>query len=142
MVQGVVVQIAIEAFPANGPGPDRKTDIDRGIRPLLVLHLGLRQRGLGAGAPKDRLPALKNQVLFHYFGEYAKDDGFIGGIECQVRVFPIPEHSEPPKLAFLNIDVFACIRLGPFAYLQRRKALGFFDHLELDGQSMTIPTRE
>ena len=55
-------------------------------------------------------------------------------------MFPISEHAEPPKLTSLNIDVFAGVRLGSFAHLERRKSFGFFNDLELDRQSMTIPT--
>ncbi len=121
---------------------NRKLDIDRRICSVLVFDFGFCQRGLGAGAPKDRLFALINQDLFPLIPQRREERRPRRRVKRQVGMFPISEDAEPSKLTSLNIDVFAGISLGSLTHIERRKSFGFFNDFELDRQSMTIPTRD
>ncbi len=67
---------------------DRKLHVNRGVFAVLIFHFGFGQRGLRAGAPKDRLHAFVNEAFFDEDREGAENLRFVGGIERQIRDAP------------------------------------------------------
>ena len=129
------------ALPASVAGYDRKLHVDGRVFAVLIFDFGLRERGLRAGAPKDRLLRFVDQPFLDEDGERAQNLRFVCGIQRQIWMLPIAQDAEPFELLALDVDELAreCLRF--LAHFQRRKPARFLHHLVFDRQSVAIPAR-
>ena len=129
-------------FSSQFAADDRKLNVNGCVIALLVLHFGFGERGLRAGAPKDRLLRLINETFLNENGERAQNFRFVFRIHRQIGIFPIAKDAQPFELLALDIDEFPRERFRSFADFERRKAPGFLHHFVFDRQTMTVPARD
>ena len=109
-VHGVVVQMTSEAgAPPSAARPgegvtERELHVDRRRRLVLVLDLGLGERGLAVHAPVHRLEALVDEAAAHEAAELARDHRLVGGRQREVGLVPVAEDAQPPELLALDVD--------------------------------------
>ena len=125
----------------------RQLDVDARRAVVLVLDLGLGERGAVARAPHDRLLAAVEVTAARELRQRAGDRALVARIERQVRVLPVAEHAEPLELAALDVDVAQRELAAQPADLRRRHRAAPLDDLrialdrELDRQAVGIPAR-
>ena len=120
---------------------EREENIDRRGGFILVFDFGFGERRLSAGAPENGFLLAIDEAFFHEAGERADHAGLIGGIKCEVGVFPVTEDAETAELAALNIDEFAGVFLRAATHLGGGETCGGFDHPKFDREAVAIPTR-
>ena len=134
----------------RGPGgtADRETHPDRRRTMIVVLDLGLGERGLLDHRPQHRLRALVEPAIHQELADLAHDLR-LGGIgHRRIGVVPVADHAEPLEVALLHLDPMrgeiaafaaeavdrdAVFRLAPGAVL-------FLDE-PFDRQPVAIPAR-
>ncbi len=130
---------------------ERELHVDGRRALLLVLDLGLGQRRLAVHAPVHGLEALVDDAATDEAPELARDHRLVGGRHREVRVVPVTEHTQPPELLPLDVDVLAgeLSAAAPLldgvhglAHVDRRRVEAeLLVHLVLDGQAVAIPAR-
>jgi len=112
---------------------------------VLVLDLGLGERGLERDAPIDGLLAAVDQALLHKGGEGAQDVRLKPGILGAVARGPVGQHAEPLELRRLAPDPTLGKLVATRAQLSRAEQdfllLQLARHLLLDGQPVAVPAR-
>src|SRR5215467_9326318 len=129
----------------------RKLDPHRQRALVLVLHLGLRERGSAVHAPVDRLEVLVDEPASDEAPELARDHRLVRRIHRDVRIVPVAEHAQALELASLDVDeaVGVLATLAPLLDRIHRVAdvdagpvePELFVDLVLDRQSVTVPAR-
>ena len=127
---------------------------DRGILPILVLELGIRERGLVRDRPMHGLEIPEHEALIHEVGEDRQGGLFVLGIHGQVGVVVVGEREQPFHLLGLELlelrGVLRALPADSHAPLIGRQGRDLLDlatldepghHPVLDRQSVTIPTR-
>src|SRR5437660_864358 len=132
-------------------GRHRELDPDRRRPLVLVLDLGLRERGPTMHAPVDGLQALVDQTASDEAAELARDDRLVRGIHRDVRIVPVAEHAQTLELASLDVDEAERVFPTLAALLDRIHRVTHVDaglvetellvDLVLDRQSVTVPAR-
>ena len=127
-----------------GQGRDQvEGDVDRGGGVVLVLHLGLGQRGPVGGAPVDRLLPAEQEPALGGAREGADDLGLVPARHGEVRRLPAPEDAQPLERLPLLVDPLLRVLaaglddLGPIHVALLRPEL--LVDLELDGQAVAVP---
>ena len=82
----------------------REAHVHRRRALILVLDLGLGQRGLAVHAPVHGLEALVHEAAADQPPELAHDHGLVGGRHGHVRVVPVAEDAQPLELLALDVD--------------------------------------
>ena len=112
---------------------------------VLILDLSLGQRGFVHRAPQHGLLALVHAASFHEFAELTEDGRLIIVGHREIRMLPIPEHSQSLKLIALDLEEFVRIVSAEFPYFQFAERFlflaQFLQHLVLDGKAVAIPPR-
>ena len=96
---------------------------------------------MSAGAPKDWLFLAIDEAFFNKVGEGTNHPSLIRGIESEIRVLPIAQHTEAAKLTALDVDELAGVffrATADFGGLQTGRG---FHHAKLDRKTMAIPAR-
>ena len=112
---------------------------------VLVLDLGLGERGLERDAPIDGLLAAVDQALLHEGGEGAQNVRLEGRILRAIAGGPIGQHAEPLELRRLAPDPALGELVAPRAQFGGTEGNLFFLQLArdllLDGQPVAVPAR-
>ena len=125
---------------------DREGDPD-GVRALvLVLDLGLGERGLARDGPVHRLLGTIDEALLDEAGEAAEDLAFVGRIHRAVFRSPVGEDAEALELAALLLDVgggeFGAGLADAEGVERLLLGLEFLHHLVLDRETVAVPARD
>ena len=128
----------------SGRVDDRKTHIDGERLLVLVLDLGLCQRGAAVGTPVHRLGALADMAICGDAPQRADDVGLLGEIHRQVGIVPVTEHTQSLEVDTLPVDLLHRVVAARLAELRctdlvARLADLLLD-LQLDRQAMAVPT--
>ena len=123
---------------------ERETHVDLGADvALVVLDLGLGERGPAGDAPVDRLLGLVDEALLGEGGELADDRRLVGRGHRQVGVLPLPEDPEPLELRALDAHELLGVRSAGLTEGQRRHLALLRPevpvHLQLDRQAVAVP---
>ena len=142
---------ADRAGDLRGHRLDRELHVDRRRGLVLVLHLGLGERGLAVHAPVHRLEALVHEVAAHEPPELARDHRLVGGRHRPVGIAPVAEHAEAPELLALDVDELGRVLAAAAALLHgihglphvhaRLVEAELLVDLVLDRQPVAIPAR-
>ena len=73
---------------------------------VLIFNFRFSQRRLTVKAPINGLLAAIKASIAGKLAAFSSNDGFIFIVHGQVRMFPIPHHTQTPKLIALNINKF------------------------------------
>ena len=84
-------------------------DVDRRRGVVLVLDLGLGQRGAAVRAPVHRLLALVDEPLLDEAAQRAGDRRLVAVVHRQVRLVPVAEHAEPLEVDAHLVDEAGCV---------------------------------
>src|SRR2546425_6128191 len=132
-------------------GRHRELDPDRRRPLLLVLDLGLRERGPAIHAPVDGLQAFVDETASDETPELARDDRLIRRLHRDVGIVPVAEHAQALELATLDVDEAERVFPTLAALLDRIHRVTHVDaglvetellvDLVLDRQSVTVPAR-
>ena len=130
----------------------RELHVDRRRLLVLVLDLGLGQRGLAVHAPVHGLETLVDEAPAHEAAELPHDRRLVGGRHREVGPAPVAEDPEPPKLRALDVDEPERVRPAAAALLggiHRAPDIApslveteLLVDLVLDGQAVAIPPRD
>jgi hypothetical protein len=122
----------------------RKLDVDRGGRVILVFDFGFRQRGAAMDAPVDRLPALVDEILLDEFAQSTDDRRLVAEVHREVGVRPVAKNAEALKLHAHRAHEPSGIRPARATEIGDRQIALFRPelpvHLQLDGQPVTVET--
>jgi hypothetical protein len=122
-----------------------ESDIDGGGGIVLVLHLGLGQRGEAGGAPVDRLQPPVDPPGPDELPQLAQDGGLVGEDHRAIRIAPVPQAAQPLELFPLDVDELLGVGTAELPFLGDRDLLGLAAqlaiHLVLDGQAVAVPAR-
>jgi len=118
---------------------------------ILVLDLGLSERGAVVHAPVHGLEVLVDQTASDEAAELARDDRLVRRIHRDVGIVPVAEDSEPLELAPLDVDEPVRVLAALAALLDRIHRVTHVSaalvetellvDLVLDRQPVTIPAR-
>jgi hypothetical protein len=126
---------------------EAKLDVDRrALVMLVVLDLGLGQRGAAGDAPVHRLLGLVDEPLFDTGRELAHDVGLVRRSHGQVRRIPLAQDAETHEL--LALDAHELLGPVPASLAEGYRAQVLLPgpqapvDLQLDGKAVAVPTRE
>jgi hypothetical protein len=132
--------------------PQGKRHEDRIALIILILDLGLGQRGLLNDAPHDRLGAPVELVAHCELHDLARDLSFRRESHGGIRMVPVADDAE--ALELLALDAEPMLRECPTLPAERHEGLGVRQvrlraalgpvlllDLPLDGQAMAVPAR-
>ncbi len=128
---------------------DREADMDRRRGDVLILDLGLGERGLLDDRPQHRLGAAVEAAVQQKGADLARDLGFRRIGHGGVGIVPIAQHAEPLELLALDVDPVVGELAAFLAELDDRNgvlvlarlAVLFLD-LPLDRQAVAVPARD
>jgi hypothetical protein len=125
---------------------ERIGDVHRRRAIVLILDLGLGERGRARRAPEDGfLPAI-DEAVADAASERADLFGFVAAIGRDIRVRPVAEHAEAAELAALDIDEVVGVGAAAGADLDLRQGLllrapELLLDVQLDRQAVAVPAR-
>ena len=113
---------------------------------ILILHLGLGQRRTARDAPVNRLLAAIDKSLLNQVGEQTQFLRLVSGVQREVWVVPLAQHTKPLELLALRVDEAQRVLLARLADGGRRGVgVAVLAHLlrdlEFDRQSVAVPAR-
>jgi hypothetical protein len=125
---------------------DLERDVDLRRDDVLILDLGLGQRGLLDWRPHHRLGAAVQLAALGELQQLADDGGFGVVFHRQIRIGPVAHYAEPLELGLLHGHPFlgigaafgAELRDGDVVLVELLRAVRFLD-LPLDRQAVAIP---
>ena len=127
---------------------DREANPDRRRFVVVILDLGLGERGLFDHRPQDRLRAAVKPAIDQKLADLA-DDLRLGRIgHCRIGIGPIADHAQALELGLLHLDpmggelaAFAAKLIGRNAVFRHLlRPVFFLDH-PLDRQAVAVPAR-
>ena len=125
---------------------ERERDVNRRRNVILILDFGLRQRRTAVEAPMHRTqPAIHVAVLDH-LAQHADFRGVVLRRHREIRLEPVADTSEPPKIRALQIDPLLGFGAAQLAQLELGRRARFVAaevarHLVLDRHPVTVPSR-
>ena len=81
-----------------------------------------------------------DQSPFDQLSKHADDVGLVFGSEGQVRIIPVAKDTKAAERSTLGVNPFSGKNLGTGPDFGGLEALGFFNDLEFDRQSVAVPT--
>ena len=155
IVQGVVVQMSTLTCRPASAGTlrcqasrivrrERKLDVDRGRRVVLVLDLGFGEGRAVAQAPVHGLLALVHEAAVHELPERSDDRGLIARRHREVGMCPVPGDAQPLEVVALRADEPFGVLAARAAEVRQGAGLAaaaevLFD-VELDRQPVAVPS--
>ena len=139
--------LGIGTFPRCAGSDHRKLHPDRIHLPVVILDLGLGQRGLLHRRPHHRLRPLIDQAVHQELLELRRDHRLGVEIHRQIRIGPVAGDAQPLELLALDVDPTGG-ELATFLtelhqidgiLVAALLAIGLLD-LPFDRQPVTIPT--
>ncbi len=123
-----------------------EADPDRGGGVVVVLDLGLGERGLLHGAPHHRAQAAVEGAVEQEAADLGGDGGLGGEVHGGVAVGPVALHAEAAELGGLDVEPLlgvgaalgAELQDGDVVLVAAGLAVGFLD-LPLDRQAVAVP---
>ncbi len=110
---------------------------------ILILDLGLGERGAIVHAPVHRLETFIYVAAIQKIDERARDHRFVLRAHGEIRVLPLAENAEADEIGALQVDVLFGVLAALGADLRgghlRFARAQFVVDLDLDGKPMTIP---
>ena len=122
---------------------ERVLHVDAGAGVVVVLDLGLGQRGAVVDAPVDRLQSLVDQSLLEEGVEVFDDLGLVAVGHGGVGMVEVAEDADALELLALDVEILFGVLAAGVAHLERVHLQLFaaqrLIHLDFDGQAVAVP---